>query len=136
MGKKNYNLFQIEISKNFPRGISTEVDWKPTTNIIETDDQVIIEMEVPGVRREDISLSLHNDREFVIKGQKKQQRVDCEKVTYYLFEREFGAFYRKIIIDFPLDAEQVFSSLENGVLYVEVKKKQIGNIDIQVEERG
>ncbi len=135
MGKKNYNLFQVEISKNFPRGISTEVDWKPVTNIIETEQKVIIEMELPGVRREEISLSLHNDREFIIKGSKKQKCLDGERVTYYLFEREFGTFFRKVIIDFPLDADQVSSSLENGVLYVEVKKKQSENIDIKVEER-
>ena len=43
-------------------------------------------------------------------------------MTYYLFEREFGTFYKKIVIDFPLDTTTIKSNMENGVLSIEVQQ--------------
>ena len=60
MGKKNLNYFEVEISKNFPSGISTHVDWEPSTNIIEVGNLIIIEVELPGVKKDDISIVLQS----------------------------------------------------------------------------
>ena len=110
MGKKNLNYFEVEISKNFPSGISTHVDWEPSTNIIEVGNLIIIEVELPGVKKDDISIVLQSNRELVIRGIKHQPRLNEENLTYYLFDREFGNFYKKIVIDFPLDPDSIKSS--------------------------
>jgi HSP20 family protein len=133
MGKKNYPLFEIEISKNFPSGISTHIDWKPNTNIIETDDSLIIEIELPGVEKHDVTISLLNNQELVIKGIKKQPRLEHERMTYYLFEREFGTFFKKIVIDFPLDITRIHSVMENGVLNIQIPKKAVQKMSIEIE---
>jgi len=133
MAKKNYSIFEIEISKNFSSGISTKVDWEPSTNIIEADEELIIEVELPGVNKEDISIVLQGTQGLVIKGIKKQPRSSKPQVTYYLFEREFGHFYKKIIIDFPLDTSNIKSVMENGVLIVTIPKKKIHKISVNIK---
>ena len=133
MAKKNYPFFEIEISKNYPSGISTHIDWKPSTNIVETRDSLVIEMELPGVAKSDVSITLINNQELIVKGVKKQPRLEREPVTYYLFEREFGTFYKKIVIDFPLDTDHVKSLMENGVLTIEVSKKCESKIAVEIK---
>jgi len=133
MAKKNYPFFEIEISKNYPSGISTHIDWKPNTNIVETRDCLIIEMELPGVAKSDVAITLLNSQELIVKGVKKQPRLEREPVTYYLFEREFGTFYKKIVIDFPLDTDHVKSLMENGVLTIEVSKKSASKIAVEIK---
>ena len=131
MAKKNYPFFEVEIGKNYPSGISTHTDWKPSTNIVETRDSLVIEVELPGVAKEDVAITLVNNQELIIKGFKKQPRL--EPVTYYLFEREFGAFYKRIVIDFPLDTGTVRSLMENGVLTIEVRKRRDSRIDVEIK---
>lgn len=133
MAKKNYPFFEIEISKNFPSGISTHIDWKPNTNIVETQDSLIIEMELPGVDKNDVSITLLNNQELILKGIKKQPRLDQDLVTYYLFEREFGTFYKKIVIDFPLDTSKIKSHMENGVLSIEISKKIMAEVSVEIK---
>lgn len=134
MAKKNFSLLEVEVSKNFPTGISTNVDWEPRTNIIEAEKSLIIEIELPGVEKEDVSIVLQSDREFIIKGQKKQPGSrKNDNVTYHLFEREFGSFYKKIIIDLPLDTKNIQSVMENGVLFLKVKKSEIKKIPIDIK---
>jgi HSP20 family protein len=133
MAKKQYPFFEIEISKNYPSGISTHTDWKPNTNIVETRDAVVIEMELPGVVKNDVTITLINNQELIVKGLKKQPRLEQEPVTYYLFEREFGTFYKKIVIDFPLDTTRIRSQMENGVLTIEVSKRSESKIAVEIK---
>lgn len=133
MAKKTFSIFEIEIGKNFPKGISTKVDWEPNTNIIEGEEELIIEVELPGVNKDDVSIILQGNQELLIRGIKKQPRLNNPKVTYYLFEREFGHFYKKIIIDFPLDTSNIKSIMENGVLNVRIPKKKTKKIDVKIK---
>lgn len=133
MAKKNYPFFEVEIGKNYPSGISTHIDWKPSTNIVETRDALVIEMELPGVAKSDVSITLLNNQELIVKGLKKQPRLEQEPVTYYLFEREFGTFFKKIVIDFPLDTTTVKSNMENGVLTIEVRKRNASRIAVEIK---
>jgi len=133
VAKKNYPFFEVEIGKNYPSGISTHIDWKPSTNIVETRDALVIEMELPGVDKSDVSITLLNNQELIVKGLKKQPRLEQEPVTYYLFEREFGTFFKKIVIDFPLDTTTVKSNMENGVLTIEVRKRNASRIAVEIK---
>lgn len=133
MAKKNFSFFEIEISKNFSSGISTHVDWEPRTNIIEVTDSIIIEAELPGVDKNDISIVLQGNKELIIKGVKNQPKINEPQVTYYLFEREYGAFYKKIVTDFALDTNSIHSVMENGVLSIKIAKKKAKKISVEVK---
>lgn len=133
MAKKNFSFSEIEISKNFSSRISTHVDWEPNTNIIEARDILIIEVELPGVIKDDVSILLQGSNELIIRGIKNQPRLNESQVTYYLFEREFGTFFKKIIIDFPLDTSNIKSTMENGVLIVQIPRKKNSRISVDIK---
>jgi len=59
--------------------------------------------------------------------------MDQDLVTYYLFEREFGTFYKKIVIDFPLDTTKIKSHMENGILYIEISKKIMAQVSVEIK---
>lgn len=124
MGKKKFSLFEVDISKNFPAGISTHVDWEPNTNIIEIKDGIIIEVELPGVIKEDVSIELKGNNELIIRGVKNQTRFKEDLHTFFLFEREFGTFYKKILIGVILDTSKITSVMKDGVLTVNIAKKR------------
>ncbi|MEN8152391.1 MAG: Hsp20/alpha crystallin family protein [Acidobacteriota bacterium] len=133
MGKKNYPFFEIEDKEEFPAGIRTNQDWEPFTNIYETDKFVIIEMELPGVPIDDISIVLTDNRQLIVKGVKEQPRYMDTGINYYLFERKFGSFQKKILIDFPIESEKIRSVMENGVLVIEIQKKLVEKISVKIK---
>jgi len=135
LAKKNYSFDKIDVSNTFPT-ISTHVDWEPRTNIIEADngEMWIIEVELPGVKKEDVSIMVENETHLIIRGTKRQPRTDDPKhLNYYLFEREFGSFYKRIGITFPLDIANIKSDMENGVLTVKIPRKKPGRILVEVK---
>lgn len=133
MGKKKHSLFEVDISKRFSTGISTRVDWEPSTDIIEVGGNLVLEVELPGVNKDDISIHFENNQ-LIISGMKRQSHPLGKPVTYYLFEREFGHFHKKIVIDFPVDPDQIRSVMENGLLKVTVPRRRAKPITIQTKK--
>jgi HSP20 family protein len=136
MAKTKSGAFNIECNKGFSSGISTQVDWEPQTNIIVAQEEVIIEMELPGVEKEDICIELEGENELLIKGKKNQPKAVCDNPTYFLFEREFGKFYKRLVLDFQVDIGRTVSHLEDGVLMVKMPKKKKNKVKINIEEGG
>lgn len=134
MAKRSFLSVDSRAGDNFSSRISTHVDWEPRTNIIEAGDVVIIEMELPGVNKDDVSMVLDDDNILVMRGIKRQPRLnESQGVTYHLFEREFGSFYKRIIIDFPLDPSGVNSVMENGVLTIKIPRKKTERISVEIK---
>ena len=126
----------MEISHDFSSRISTHVDWEPRTNIIEAGDLLVIEVELPGVNKKDVSILLQENNELIIRGTKSQPRVSefqNKKVTYYLFEREFGSFFKRIVIEFPLDASRITSVMDDGVLTVKIPRKKTAKVAVEIK---
>ncbi len=132
MVRNEYSFLEVEVGKNFSSGISTHVDWKPRANIIEAGNMLVIEVELPGVDKNDVSILLQGNNELIIKGTKPQPRLEEPQVTYHLFEREFGSFYKKILIEFPLDTSAISSVLESGVLTIKLPKKESTVISVDI----
>lgn len=139
MAKKIFPYPESEIGNSFSSGISTYVDWEPRANIIDAGEHLIIEMELPGVKQEDVSIQLETPSQLIIRGSKRQPRINNNppghnhnNTTYLLFEREFGTFYRRIVVDFALDANKIKSTMENGVLTVILTRKKAEKISIKI----
>lgn len=133
MAKGDYSFLEIEVGKNFSTGISTHVDWEPRTNIIEAGDLLLIEVELPGVNKDDVSILLQGNNELIIKGTKMQPKLETPQVTYHLFEREFGSFYKRIVVEFPLSTTGINSTLENGVLTIRLPRKKPQRISVDIK---
>lgn len=134
MAKKSFLFPKNGMDDNFSSGISTYVDWEPRTNIIEAGENIIVEVELPGVNKDDVSMVLENDNLLILRGIKRQPRLnEAKRVTYHMFEREFGSFYKRIVVDFPLDSSKIESVMENGVLTVKIPRKKAERISVEIK---
>lgn len=89
-------------------------------SVSETENEIRVAAELPGVREEDIEVSLDEDM-LTIRGEKKMERQD-EKENFHFVERSFGTFQRSIRLPFPVEPDQVRASFDNGVLTVTLPK--------------
>jgi len=91
-------------------------------DLSETDQELKICAELPGVTDDDINIQLQDDV-LVIRGEKKFEGKD-EKKNYHLIERSYGTFQRALRLPGPVDMDRVQARLEHGVLTVIVPKSQ------------
>ena len=105
-------------------------------NVSETDKEIRITAELPGVTEQDIDVSLDDDM-LTIRGEKRFERTD-EKETFHFVECSYGTFQRSLRLPFAVNPDQVQASFENGVLTVTLPKtgRQERSRRIQVQGRG
>ena len=118
-GRKK-DLKQIHANKNNLLGL--EETWIPAVDIAVKEDKLIIEVEVPGVRREDITVLLSTSS-IEIKGVKKD-KLPKTGINYFRLEREYGQFSRFIFLPYSVDPEKAEASVENGILTIEMIRKK------------
>lgn len=94
--------------------------FSPMVNIDETKDAYHVEAELPGVKKEDIDVSIKDDY-LVIKGEKKSFNEE-KKDQYHRVERSHGSFYRTIALPGDIDQENISAELKDGLLSIEIKK--------------
>jgi HSP20 family protein len=92
----------------------------PRIDISETDTELKIEAELPGIDEKDVEVVLGHGR-LTIKGEKKQQKEEKKK-DYHMVERSYGSFARSIGLPFEADPNQVEAAFAKGVLTVTVPK--------------
>jgi len=101
-------------------GRGDDMVLSPQINVSETDSEICITAEMPGVQEKDISIEL-NDDVLTIKGEKQLERKD-EKENFYFIERSYGTFMRTLQLPSPVNPDQVQATFGNGVLTVTLPK--------------
>jgi HSP20 family protein len=89
-------------------------------DVAEDDKAYTVKASVPGVKPEEIEVTLANDV-LTIKGEAKEDKT-IEKDNYHLRERRYGSFLRRIALPLAAETEKVDATYENGVLTVHVPK--------------
>ncbi len=103
-------------------GSTVTAAWYPACDVFEGKDAVKIVAELPGVRPEDVKLSLEHNV-LTIRGEKKQEAEEqSERVHRY--ERSYGAFERSFALPSTVDPEKIHAGYQNGVLTVTVPKAE------------
>lgn len=97
------------------------VSLAPKTGIYEQDDKVQLEMEAPGIREEDINLTVEGNT-LTISGERRQKE-ERKKGRYQRVERYYGSFYRTFTLPAAVDTNSIRASYEHGVLHVSMSKK-------------
>jgi HSP20 family protein len=97
------------------------VEWAPAVDVSETEDEVIVKADLPGVKPEEIEINLV-DNVLTIKGEKKRETEE-KKENYYRVERYYGSFMRAIQLPSEVDVEKVKAQYKDGVLKVILPKK-------------
>ena len=109
--------------------------WAPAVDVAETAEDYLIRAEVPGLRKEDVKLSLSGNV-LTISGEKKMEEKKTENKKYHRLERSYGAFQRSFSLPTPVNADKISATFKDGMLEVTVPKSEEAKskvIDIKVE---
>lgn len=94
--------------------------WAPSMDVYEKDGELIVKAELPGVKKEEITVELA-DGNLVIRGERKAEH-EVKEQDYYRMERSYGTFQRRVPLPFELKPEQIQAKYSDGVLEVHVPK--------------
>jgi HSP20 family protein len=109
--------------------------WKPAADIYETDDAIVIETELAGLKKEDVNVEV-NDNVLSIKGERTTEKEE-NKDNYYRRERFTGKFHRAFTLPMDVDVEKISARFKDGVLVLEIPKpeeKKPKKINVALEE--
>lgn len=101
-----------------------EWELSPDIDVCETDKEVRLKAELPGVKEDDVDVRLEGDT-LIIKGEKREESEDKEG-NYYRSECRYGSFTRTIPLSTEVDADNVEATFKNGVLRVKLPKLNEG----------
>ncbi len=101
-----------------------DVVWKPYTDIQETEKEVVLIADIPGVKKEDIKVNV-TEEGVEIKAEKEFEK-DEEKEGYIRRERSYSSFYRNYGLPARVDPKKAKAKYENGVLELTLTKKAEG----------
>ncbi len=97
-----------------------ERGWAPAIDVFEKEDRFVVKAELPGMKEEDIDVSIVGDT-LTIKGEKKTES-EAKEEDYYCCERSYGGFLRSIALPANVDANKIEASYEDGVLEIALPK--------------
>ena len=106
--------------------------WKPSMDMNETPEEIIIVAEVPGVDKDDLEVEI-SSKAVRIKG-KRRARHCTDNATYRLAELQYGSFERVLFLPALIDPEIVSAAYQNGLLEIRLAKQppeRIHKIPIQ-----
>jgi len=99
-----------------------EGGWLPSVDVSETKNDVVVQVELPGMNPKDLDISL-SDGSIVIKGEKKQEKEEKEE-NYHFVERSYGRFIRTVHLPREVKHDKVSASYKDGVLKVVLPKSE------------
>ena len=128
---RNVATLQDRINRMFDEAFlrSKELDeevslasWKPTVDIYDTDDALILKVELPGVDKEKVTVDV-KDNLLTLKGERAIDK-EIKEENYYRRERSFGSFYRSFTLPTTVNPEDIKATYKDGILTVEVPKAE------------
>ena len=96
--------------------------WEPTVDIYEDKDKITVKAELPGMKKEEIEVSLHGST-LVLSGERKHEAEQKEGENYRA-ERYFGRFQRNVTLPGPVDPNKIQAGYRDGVLTITLPKSE------------
>ncbi len=136
MKERADNIIEKAFERFGYREYSPMSTWQPTTDVYETENSYIIQMEIPGVDREDVDIEL-KDNKLMVCGEKRLIK-EASNCSYLILERSYGPFARSFSLPQDIDKDGIRASLNMGLLIIRIPKKDIEpeevKISIQVDD--
>ncbi len=125
---KELARIESELNKLFgevvPQEITAKVQtWTPRVDVYEKDNNIIIEAEIPGAKKEDIQVKI-KDNNVIIKGEVKKEEEKKEE-NYYRSERFYGSFERVIPLPAEVKPEEAKAEIQDGILKLTIPKATV-----------
>lgn len=110
--------------------------FRPVADVIETEEDFLILVELPGLEREDVFLELHG-KELALSGERRPPTASSG-AAFQVMERSYGCFSRRFVLPEDADGAGVQAVMKSGLLHIRVPKRsrrsRTGNIPIIVED--
>ncbi len=125
---EGFRSFAPVFDKHWP-----STPWTPPCDIYETDKEIVLKMELPEVRKEDVRVTLENNV-LTLRGERKfEEKVNRE--NYHRIEREYGEFLRTFTLPTFVEGSKVVAEFKEGMLTVTLPKNAAAiprQIDVRV----
>lgn len=100
----------------------TEYTWSPRVDVHETDKDILIDVEVPGIEKKDIKVEVKNNN-LTISGESKTERK-TEEAQCFRVERRYGKFERTFGLPDTIQTDKVTAAYKNGILNLTLPKTE------------
>jgi HSP20 family protein len=149
----------MEPTNHAPKTSAEQSTFTPRVNIAENENEVTLYVELPGVKKEDVAVTINDERILTISGTKhpvqaqtqlqaattaedaaqeqtettETAQASAEPLTYHRRERKFGTFTRRFALSKTIDAEQITATFEDGVLALTLQKVQPKTTTVEIQ---
>lgn len=96
--------------------------WSPRMDLLESDDNYHLEVDLPGIEKSDVSITVDDNR-LSIRGE-RQKETKMEDKNAVRMERSFGTFYRSLRLPKTVMEDEIKASFKNGVLSLDIPKTE------------
>ena len=115
-------LFETFAGRPAATSMTSDRTWMPAVDMTETADDLVLAVEIPGIREKEVSVSITGDL-LSIKGERRWEQ-DAKDNTALHVERVYGQFERLIQLPFAVQADKVKATYRDGVLEVRMPKAE------------
>ena len=115
-------LFMTSVPRNFSQEEMASGGWSPSVDIYESEGEIVLEAELPGMKREDFEVTIENNV-ITLKGERHFEKKE-EGDNYHRVERSYGSFTRSFSLPRTVSAENTTADFKNGILRVSLPKKE------------
>lgn len=108
--------------------------WAPVVDIEEDNDTILVKAEIPGMKKEDIKVSVQSNI-LTITGERKHESETKNK-TFHRVERSYGKFSRMITLPTDVDSDKVKATYKDGILNITLPKPEAvkpKHIDVEIK---
>ncbi|OGS75279.1 MAG: heat-shock protein Hsp20 [Gallionellales bacterium GWA2_55_18] len=118
----NRIFWRVPARTETDREMLAVADWAPSVDISETDTAYLVKAEIPGVKKEDVKVTIQ-DGMLTLQGERKQEKEEKGK-KFHRIERCYGSFARSFRVPDDADENSVKAEFKDGVLNVTLSKSE------------
>ena len=110
---------------NFSRGGESDLmrgAWSPQVDIFENKDQIVLEAELPGMKPEDVEISIENNV-LTLRGERRFEKKE-DSDNFHRVERSYGTFTRSFTLPPTVSSDRAEAEFENGILRLTLAKRE------------
>lgn len=120
---ENFNNRIQRFFGEYPMNFDWSQSFNPRVDISEDEKNIFINAEIPGVKKDDLKISLQ-DNILTISGEKKSETEERKDKNFYRSERIFGSFTRSFTLPEEINPDKVDAKFEDGILKVKIEKAE------------